>query len=249
MRCPGQDRRYWTQDAVFEVPCPECGASVELFKDETTGRCTRCGHRFRNPGIDFGCAQWCALAEQCLGLVPEVWAETQSTEGALAGRIIQRVSDALAAQPARLRHSLKVYHFARQLVPGEGGSPRIALAAALLLDVAQTASAADKTDTLIGPAAPDRILREIGADDDTIARVAEIVRCCHSKERLDCIEQSIVHDADALASLSTQVLSTTSDEWTDVIENRLVTAAAKEWAKKWAQRQLEDEPPPNHANA
>lgn len=234
MRCPGQDRRYWTEDAIFEVPCPECGASVELFKDETKGRCTSCGHRFRNPGIDFGCAQWCALAEQCLGLVPERGAETQSTEGALAGRIIQQLSEALAAEPGRLRHSLKVYHFARQLVPTEGGHPRITLAAALLLDLAQDSSSAEQNNPVIGPAAPKKILDEIGADGETITRVSEIVRCCHSGQEVDCVEFRIVRDADLLASLSSRVLTTTRDEWTEVIEHRLLTESARQWAQKWA---------------
>jgi hypothetical protein len=235
MRCPGQDRRYWTEDAVFEVPCPECGASIELFKDETTGRCTRCGHRFRNPGIDFGCAQWCALAERCLGLVPEGGQEPKTTEGALAGRIIQQVSEALASDPRRLRHSLKVYHFARQLVPSEGGNPRIALAAALLLDVAGGPSNTQQTDALLGPHAPKSILGEIGADEETINRVCEITRSFHTGNSIDCIEFRIVRDADTLALLSSQVLTTTPDEWTDVIENRLFTEAAKQWARKWSQ--------------
>ena len=27
MKCPGQDRGYWTGDRVFEVPCPRCGSA------------------------------------------------------------------------------------------------------------------------------------------------------------------------------------------------------------------------------
>ena len=70
MKCPGQDRRYWKGGAVFEVPCPECGYTVEIFKDESAGRCRHCGHRFLSPGTDFGCAQWCSLSNECLGIDP-----------------------------------------------------------------------------------------------------------------------------------------------------------------------------------
>jgi hypothetical protein len=234
MRCPGQDRRYWTEDAVFEVPCPECGASVELFKDETTGRCTGCGHRFRNPGIDFGCAQWCALAEQCLGLVPEGGAEVQSTDGALAGRIIQQVSETLAAEPSRLRRSLKIYHFARQLVAVEGGDPRVVLATALLLDLAQGWRVSRPNGSRTATATPRDILEDVGCDEETITRICENVRCCQSDESGDRVEYRIVRDADTLARLSTQVLAITVDEWTEVIENRLLTEAAKEWVRKWS---------------
>ncbi|MGA2066288.1 MAG: DUF3786 domain-containing protein [Thermoguttaceae bacterium] len=70
MKCPGQDSRYWTGDPVVETPCPECGATVEIFRDESAGRCRRCGHRFLNPGANFGCAQWCSLAKECVGFIP-----------------------------------------------------------------------------------------------------------------------------------------------------------------------------------
>ena len=71
MKCPGQDVRYWKPDAVFEVPCPACGAAVEFFKDDAWRKCHKCGHRFSNPRIDLGCAEWCPYAEQCLGQRPE----------------------------------------------------------------------------------------------------------------------------------------------------------------------------------
>ena len=70
MKCPGQDSRYWKPGAIFEVRCPKCGSQVEFFKDDTTRLCKKCGHRFVNPGMDFGCASYCPCAEQCLGDLP-----------------------------------------------------------------------------------------------------------------------------------------------------------------------------------
>ena len=61
--------RYWTGDAAFEVPCPKCGTTVEIFKDESSGRCPKCRHRFKNPRTDFRCAEWCEHAAECLGFV------------------------------------------------------------------------------------------------------------------------------------------------------------------------------------
>lgn len=70
MKCPGQDWRYWKEDAIFEVKCPYCGASVEFFKDDTVRKCPQCKKAIPNPKMDFGCAAYCKYAEVCLGELP-----------------------------------------------------------------------------------------------------------------------------------------------------------------------------------
>ena len=71
MKCPGQDTRYWTGEAIFEARCPACGEAVEFFKDDSKRRCPSCGKDIPNPRMDFGCAAYCPYAEQCLGKLPE----------------------------------------------------------------------------------------------------------------------------------------------------------------------------------
>jgi len=186
MRCPGQDPRYWTEDRVFEVPCPECGAAVEVFKDEPSGRCRKCGHRFRNPGVDFGCAEWCSLAEQCLGFVPETSLAPPSSQGALAGRLLREVKDALGGEPDRLARALRTYHHAKELVAKRGGDPRVVLAAALLLG--------------LGPPEVKKALDQVGADEDTARRVAEVLDAFHAGKPLEAPELPILREADTLAA-------------------------------------------------
>ncbi len=234
MRCPGQDRRYWTEDSVFEVPCPECGAAVEFFKDEASGRCTRCGHRFPNPGMDFGCAKWCALAEQCLGVVPERDSASISTEGALAARLIQKVGEAFDGDPDRLTRTLKVFHHARQLVFSEGGDPRVVLAAALLRDVGATDRATGQAGAAEGPAKARQILQDIAADEETIRSVCEIVAAHEAGRQLDSIESRIVRDAGTLAAFAAEGYGDDPDEQLRTLTRELTTDAAKEWAQKWA---------------
>ena len=240
MRCPGQDWRYWKEDAVFEVPCPECGAAVEFFKDETSGRCCQCGHRFRNPGIDFGCAKWCALAEECLGFVPERELPTDSGEGALAGRLIQEVKQAFEADLARLTHSLKVFHYAKELVSKQGGDPRVVLAAALLLDVA-VSDATTEGETR-APSRAKQILDEIGADADTIERVCHIVGSHQAGTELDTIEFMIVRDADTLARLAKEGPGDDLNRLAKYIEKQLKTDAAKQKARALLQAEGSQEP-------
>lgn len=70
MKCPGQDWRYWKEDAIFEVKCPYCATSIEFFKDDTIRKCPQCKRAVPNPRMDFGCAAYCKYAEVCLGELP-----------------------------------------------------------------------------------------------------------------------------------------------------------------------------------
>jgi hypothetical protein len=66
MKCPGQDTQNWKSGDIFEAPCPNCGRAIEFFKDDTSRRCKGCGERVPNPKLDFGCAEYCEYADQCL---------------------------------------------------------------------------------------------------------------------------------------------------------------------------------------
>lgn len=231
MRCPGQDRRYWKEDAVFEVPCPECGAAVELFKDESSGRCASCGHKFPNPGIDFGCAKWCSLAEQCLGFIPESQLTSSPKEGALAGRLIQEVKEAFGADPVRVGRSLRVFHYAKELASKEGGDPRVVLAAALLLGIGPATPDPETPGPAGQPSQARQILQQIGAGEDTIRRVCEIVESHQAGRQADSIEFRVVQDADTLVGLAAEGPPADPDALQSALSARLRTDAAKQKAK------------------
>jgi DNA-directed RNA polymerase subunit RPC12/RpoP len=102
MKCPGQDTQYWTAGAVFEVNCPQCSQPVEFFKDDTSRKCTHCGHRFVNPRMDFGCAAYCQYAKQCLGDLPPELAAQQ--EDLLKDRVAVAVKRLLKNDFRRIGH-------------------------------------------------------------------------------------------------------------------------------------------------
>jgi hypothetical protein len=212
MQCPGQDRAYWKADAVFEVPCPQCGASVEFFKDESSGRCRSCGHRFLNPGADFGCAQWCSLAKECVGFTPDRGPAADATEGALAARLIQAIREESGGESARMARAVTIFRFAKELVVQEGGDPRVVLAAALLLESAAKARG---------------ILRGIGMDEPTIERVCEIVETSRMGRELETIEFKVVWDSDLLARLAAQIADADPQKPQGAIAHRLKTEAGK----------------------
>ena len=70
MKCPGQDLRYWKPEDILDVSCPQCGRKIQFFKDDVRRRCKSCGVQITNPKIDFGCAEWCHYAQQCVGDLP-----------------------------------------------------------------------------------------------------------------------------------------------------------------------------------
>lgn len=66
-KCPGQNMRFWGPGDIFDVPCPQCGQPVEFFKDDSQRKCKGCNKVIYNPRNDFGCANWCPAARECLG--------------------------------------------------------------------------------------------------------------------------------------------------------------------------------------
>jgi len=119
MKCPGQDSRYWAQGAIFEARCPKCTSEVEFFKDDTTRRCKKCGHRFLNPGLDFGCASYCQYAEQCIGnLPPELLAEK---EDLLKDRVAIEMKRYFKHDFKRIGHASKVARYAEKIGKEESG--------------------------------------------------------------------------------------------------------------------------------
>ena len=64
-RCPGRKANE-ALDTV-EIPCPACGAKVELFGDEGRVHC-RCGEWVTRDAMP-SCAEWCPEAEACFGVI------------------------------------------------------------------------------------------------------------------------------------------------------------------------------------
>ncbi|MHB1034873.1 MAG: hypothetical protein ACYC35_11915 [Pirellulales bacterium] len=221
----------------MEVPCPECGSAVEIFKDEGSGRCPRCGHRFVNPGANFGCAQWCSLAKECLGFAPSRPATSGSTEGALAARLIQWVEHQFGEDPACIAHALRVFQNAKDLVRKEGGDPRVVLSAALLLAATKYAASAsepstEKPDCLKGAAwEPEKLAECVELDKGTSEQVSEIVHRFRNGEVADTIEFRVVSDAETLATLAAERFAADPGQAEPAAEVHLWTQTGKNKAQ------------------
>jgi hypothetical protein len=170
MKCPGQDTQYWNADAIFEVECPQCKQRVEFFKDDTTRKCSSCGHRFVNPKMDFGCAAYCQYAEQCLGdLPPELVAQQ---EDLLKDRVAVAVKRHLKRDFKRIGHITRRARHAEQIGKQEQANLPVVLIAALLwdLDTAETRSQAPVVQSILTqlkapPPLVDQVCRIIAQQD------------------------------------------------------------------------------------
>ena len=205
MKCPGQDTQYWVPGAIFEADCPECGRPVEFFKDDTTRKCGHCGHRFLNPEMEFGCATYCQYAEQCVGnLPPELLAQK---EDLLKDRVAIEMKRYFKTDFKRIGHASRVARHAERIGKDEKGNLAVILAAAYLHDIGMVEAekefgdCADRHHERVGSEVARRILVRLGAQEEMIDEVCDIIAHHHQPERRDDVNFQVVLDADLLDKL------------------------------------------------
>jgi predicted HD phosphohydrolase len=205
MKCPGQDSRYWTPGAIFEVKCPECDHPVEFFKDDTTRKCVHCGHKFANPNMDFGCASYCQYAKECIGdLPPELLAQK---EDLLKDRIAIEMKRYFKRDFKRIGHATRVARYAERIGKDERGNLAVILAAAYLHDIGiheaekKHNSTAAKYQEQEGPPIARSIMIRLGAKEALIEEVCDIVGHHHHPRSDETVNFKVLYDADLITNL------------------------------------------------
>jgi HD superfamily phosphohydrolase YqeK len=205
MKCPGQDSQHWKPGAVFDVKCPKCGHEVEFFKDDPSRKCGKCGHRFLNPDLDFGCASYCQYAEQCIGnLPPELLKEK---EDLLKDRVAIEVKRYFKQDFKRIGHASRVARYAEQIGREEQGNLAVILCAAYLHDIGikeaerKYDSSAARYQEQEGPPIAREILIKLGAAEEMIEEVCHIIGHHHHPEKEETVNFKSLFDADMIANL------------------------------------------------
>lgn len=231
VRCPGQDQRFWKPDDIFEIPCPQCGKSVEFFKDERKLKCRDCGQMVVNLKIDLGCARWCQYAEQCLGV------SLAQDAGFMRSKLIGEIEKVFAGDQRRIDHAMQVLDYAEQIQQAEGGDPLVVKAAAILHDVGilqaerKYGSGAGQYQEMEGPPIARKILERYDVHPDTVDHVCRIVGSHHFGGDIDMIEFNCIWDADHLVNVRDECVDTQEAELQKLIEKILKTDKAREMAK------------------
>jgi HD superfamily phosphodiesterase len=238
MKCPGQDSRYWKPGAIFDAKCPECGHEVEFFKDDTIRRCKNCGHKFLNPGMDFGCASYCKYAEQCIGnLPPELIAQK---ENLLKDRVAIEMKRYFRQDFKRIGHATRVARYAEQIGKEEQGNLAVVLTSAYLHDIGikeaerRHQSTAAKYQEEEGPPIAKEILESLGANEELIEEVCDIVGHHHHPREEESINFKCVYDADLITNLEEgqEKAPVDPEKLKDIIDKSFLTDAGRKLAEK-----------------
>jgi hypothetical protein len=238
MKCPGQDSRYWKENAIFEVTCPKCDHRVEFFKDDTARKCGGCGHRFINPNMDFGCASYCEFADQCLGtLPPELLAQK---EDFLKDRVAIEMKRYFSTDFKRIGHATRVARYAERIGKGERGNLAVILATAYLHDIGipeaekKYGSAAAKHQEKEGPAVARLIMEKLGAKEELIDEVCDIIGHHHHPNSEETVNFKTLYDADLIANLEEKHKDVPLDpeKLADIIETSFLTPSGRDEARK-----------------
>jgi putative nucleotidyltransferase with HDIG domain len=247
MKCPGQDSRYWDSSAIFDVKCPVCGNADEFFKDESTRKCKKCGHKIVNPKKNFGCAAYCKFAEQCLGELPEgLIAERQNSNNAdgsnadsFKNRVAAEMRSYFGDDYKRIRHAAKVAGYAEQIAKETGADMAVVLSAAFLHDIGIKAaeqkynSNAAKYQEELGPDIARQILTALNADSVLIDKVCDIIGHHHHPGKNESAEFKALYDADQIVNIQEDdVDSADSANIPKSIEKRLLTDLGRKLAVK-----------------
>jgi len=237
MKCPGQDSRYWKPGAIFDAKCPECGHEVEFFKDDTMRRCKNCGHKFLNPGMDFGCASYCKYADQCIGnLPPELIGQK---ENLLKDRVAIEMKRYFRQDFKRIGHATRVARYAEQIGKEEQGNLAVVLTASYLHDIGikeaerKHQSTAARYQEEEGPAIAKEILESLGANEELIEEVCDIVGHHHHPREEETVNFKSLYDADLIANLEDEQKNNPLDpeKLADIIKKSFLTEAGRELAE------------------
>ncbi|MBF0467678.1 MAG: HD domain-containing protein [Desulfamplus sp.] len=216
MKCPGQDTQYWNPDAIFDTKCPECGSSMEFFKDDTSRKCRNCGKRIVNPSMDFGCASYCQYADQCIATLPEEFIKQR--EDLLKDRVAVEMKRYFKSDFRRIGHAMRVARYAEQIgkdelvrkndVPKENNvNLAVILCAAYLHDIGikeserKYNSNAPKYQELEGPPVARNILEKLGARAELVEEVCDIVGHHHHPRENESINFKVLYDSDLITNL------------------------------------------------
>ncbi len=256
MKCPGQDTQYWNKDAIFETKCPECGADMEFFKDDTSRRCKSCDKKIVNPKMDFGCAAYCQFADQCIATLPDEF--VRQREDLLKDRVAVEVKRYFKSDFRRIGHAMRVARYAEQIGKDEqvkkfdqnrneetDANLAVILSAAYLHDIGikesekKYNSNAPKYQELEGPPIARVILEKLGAKTELIDEVCDIVGHHHHPREKETLNFKVLYDADLITNLEEEQKEREENNQEPISKDRVEKIIAKSFLTESGRKKAE----------
>ena len=243
MKCPGQDSRFWKEDAIYEFNCPECGRDVEFFKDDTSRKCPHCGHHFPNPKMDFGCAAYCQYAEQCLGTLPEEIKQKQ--QDLVKDKVGMEVRKYLKGDTKRIQKANTLAGYAEQIGKKEGADLGIVIMAAYLHSLTDPKNANNERNPSLSNQNSEKqdiarqILEKFQVKEDIIRQVCSILDPDRPADDSEKLNFNVLFDAILVTELEKNQSEYPGDEGHSSLNGyrNLATESAKNLASKIVKKQ------------
>lgn len=203
-RCSGATA--FSRPTIEVLPCPDCGADVEVWSDEATGQCPSCSRAVIR-SVSQSCVDWCRYAKECLGDEKfEQYGEMKSAmrKSALLGAVETRAGTD-AALIAHTRNSLAYAEML--LAEHRDADPTVVMAAAALFALTrETAEDGSPIEPSMesGPGqgrmeVAMEILKELGYPQGLMKEVRDLLGPPADSPRRDTLHFKLLHDAVLLA--------------------------------------------------
>ena len=201
--CPGSLGFVQPKPEMFR--CPSCGAEVEIWSDEGTGKCPACSKTVFRPGMQ-SCLDWCKHAKECVG--EEKFTQYTQMKSLLRKKALSNaVENYFGTDERRIRHARRTAEYAEMILPEEpDADPNVVIAAAFLHDIgiknaeAKYGSAEPVHQETEGPPVAGKILKELEYTGEFIREVCDIIGHHHHPRAEETINFKVLYDADQLVN-------------------------------------------------
>jgi predicted RNA-binding Zn-ribbon protein involved in translation (DUF1610 family) len=200
MKCPGAKLARQPEPEIFK--CPSCGYEVEIWTDEFSRSCRKCG-TLVTKNVGLSCIEWCSRAEECVG--ETLYAQYMARKvGSLQERLLEALEDRLRERGLRpiggeavlkaVSRTVQAVRYAEKIIAMEGGEPHIVIPAVVLFEISRAAGSD-------GTGAVRKILLGEGLRIEHIDEICGIVTSLERVSSEDTLNLRIVHDARLLVNL------------------------------------------------
>jgi HD superfamily phosphodiesterase len=188
--------------------------------------------------MDFGCASYCKYAEQCIGnLPPELIAQK---EDLLKDRVAIEMKRYFKQDFRRIGHATRVARYSEKIGKEEAGDLSVILPAAYLHDIGireaekKHDSSAARYQEEEGPPVAREILNMLGAREELIEEVCDIVGHHHHPRDEESVNFKVIYDADLIANMEENQKENPSDidKLKKIIEKSFMTKAGHRLAEE-----------------